>query len=257
MIFSNFSNFSTDTKWELHPQHLKLSLEHIKQTQYSSHRNHECLWLWSFIKPPNSWNVEPFWEDSPIQNYQNRLGLMNSISPTTDFSLQNPSQFFSIFHTVDPVFPPWRAVATSMTFSGNSVGPSTQFHLSTWNLKLTWHSCWWFRNPAGKPVEVGSLSHYFLYTSQVGGNRISEPSTVAPEYMDGREFFSICRFLGSNPGKEFPSSEGFKNSKPLEKEQDLFIPRTPVISCVCVCATEFVEKLCYRKMMVLLHYVYY
>ena len=41
--------------------------------------------------------------------------------------------------------------------------------------------CWWFRNPYKKPVEVGSLSHYykFLYISQLVGNGISEPLTVS------------------------------------------------------------------------------
>ena len=40
--------------------------------------------------------------------------------------------------------------------------------------------CWWFRNPARKPIEVGSLSHYlqgFMYTSQVV-NAGFQPSTV-------------------------------------------------------------------------------
>ena len=34
-------------------------------------------------------------------------------------------------------------------------------------------NCWWFRNPADSPVEVGSFSHYLQVVS-----RISEPSTV-------------------------------------------------------------------------------
>ena len=46
------------------------------------------------------------------------------------------------------------------------------------NLKC-WY-CWWFRNPAEKPVEVGSLSHYLqgFMTIRGGDRRISEPSTV-------------------------------------------------------------------------------
>ena len=43
------------------------------------------------------------------------------------------------------------------------------------------HICWWFRNPANSPVEVGRKSHYlhiFTTIQTVVGLGISEPSTV-------------------------------------------------------------------------------
>ena len=33
----------------------------------------------------------------------------------------------------------------------------------------TWSYCWWFRNPARKPVEVGSLSHYLQGSFYITG----------------------------------------------------------------------------------------
>ena len=46
--------------------------------------------------------------------------------------------------------------------------------------------CWWFRNPAVPPVEVGSFSPVFthFYTSQTGFCRISEASTsMSPIFL--------------------------------------------------------------------------
>ena len=136
------------------------------QTQYSSHRNHECLWLWSFIKHPNSWKGNLFgripqfkttkigWAwwilfHQPLTFHYKIPAIFGRI-PLLSLpgKYEKKSQpFFSIFHTLDPGFPPWRAVATSMTFKQERSNSKSfkQFNLSTRNLKLTWHSCWWLK----------------------------------------------------------------------------------------------------------------
>ena len=47
-------------------------------------------------------------------------------------------------------------------------------------LSFNKHYCWWFRNPANSPVEVGSFSHYLkgFSTIPVWMFGISKPSTV-------------------------------------------------------------------------------
>ena len=46
-------------------------------------------------------------------------------------------------------------------------------------LSFNEHYCWWFRNPANSPVEVGSFSHYLkgFSTTPVWMFGISKPST--------------------------------------------------------------------------------
>ena len=42
-----------------------------------------------------------------------------------------------------------------------------------------WYGFWWFRNPARKPVEVGSFSHYLQGFSTIPGGCLGFlPSTV-------------------------------------------------------------------------------
>ena len=53
---------------------------------------------------------------------------------------------------------------------------------SCWQNFMFFTHCWWFRHPARKPVEVGSLSHCFIIYLQgfihLNWCRISETSTV-------------------------------------------------------------------------------
>ena len=62
----------------------------------------------------------------------------------------------------------------------------------------TWSYCWWFRNPARKPVEVGSLSHYLQGSFYITGGWEWDFWTIN-SFSESSFWLSITKLGGQIP----------------------------------------------------------